>query len=146
VIVVDTTILVYAVGDDHPLRSPSRRLVELVRDGALRATTTVEVIQEFVHVRARRRGRVDAASLGRDLTTMLSPLLRPDLDDLHAGLDLFESNKALGAFDAVLAAAARRAGARALASADLAFAEVDGLVHLDPADDSFEQVLVAGRS
>ena len=140
-IVVDTTILVYAVGGDHPLRAPSRRLVEMVRDGALTATTTVEVIQEFVHVRARRRGLSDAARLGRDLTTLLSPLLRPDVDDLRVGLDLFAETKALGAFDAVLAVTARRAGAHALASADNAFAKVDGLRHADPADDAFEQVL-----
>ena len=54
-IVLDTTVLVYAKGIDHPLRQPCRKLIDLIADGRIEATTTVEVIQEFVHVRARRR-------------------------------------------------------------------------------------------
>jgi predicted nucleic acid-binding protein len=66
VIVLDTTVLVYAVGAEHPLRAPSRGLVELVRDGSVLATTTLEVIQEFAHARARRRPRADAAARARE--------------------------------------------------------------------------------
>ncbi len=47
-IVVDTTLLVYAVGTEHPLRDPSRKLIDAVAAGRVDATTTIEVIQEFV--------------------------------------------------------------------------------------------------
>ena len=53
-IVLDTTVLVYALGGEHALREPCQRLVEAVAEGRVEATTTVEVIQEFVRVRARR--------------------------------------------------------------------------------------------
>jgi hypothetical protein len=76
-IVLDTTVLVYAVGDDHTLREPARRIVEAVERGAVQATTTREAIQEFVHVRARRRTRADAAALGRAHASLLSPPLQP---------------------------------------------------------------------
>lgn len=49
---LDTTILVYAKGADHPLRDPCRRLIAAIEEGRVLATTTSEVIQEFVHVRA----------------------------------------------------------------------------------------------
>lgn len=55
-IVLDTTVLVYATGSGYPLREPGRRLVDAVANGVLTARTTVEVIQEFMHVRARRVG------------------------------------------------------------------------------------------
>ena len=55
-IVLDTTVLVYATGSDHPLREPCRRLVDAVANGVLTARTTVELIQELMHVRARRVG------------------------------------------------------------------------------------------
>src|SRR5690606_10517312 len=42
VIVVDTTILVYAVGDQHPLRSPCREVIAAIGQGEVAATTTVE--------------------------------------------------------------------------------------------------------
>ena len=63
-IVLDTTILVYAVGAEHPLRAPCRAVLESVRDDLVQAGTTVDVIQEFAHVRSRRRSRPEAAALG----------------------------------------------------------------------------------
>jgi predicted nucleic acid-binding protein len=134
VIVFDTTVLVYAKGEAHPLRDPCRRLVAAVADGELEASTTAEVIQEFVYVRARRRGRHDAASLGNDYADLLSPLLTVTRDDLRQGLSLFERASALGAFDAVLAATAAAAGAACLVSADGAFAAIADVRHLVPDD------------
>jgi predicted nucleic acid-binding protein len=131
-IVLDTTVLVYAKGAAHPLRDPSRRLITAVLEGEIQATTTVEAIQEFVHVRARRRGRHDAVALGNDYADLLSPLLRVTRDDLSHGLSLFERSEQLGAFDAVLAAAALGAGAEVLVSADSAFATIASLLHVVP--------------
>jgi predicted nucleic acid-binding protein len=135
VIVADTTVLVYAVGDEHSLRKPCRRLIGLIADGALAATTTAEVIQEFAHVRARRIGRVDAVALAGDYADLFSPLLVPEEADLREGLRLFESLPRLGAFDAILASAARSADAAALVSADAAFSTVPRLAHVLPDED-----------
>lgn len=131
-IVLDTTILIYAKGSDHRFRDPCRDLIGAVADGRVEATTTAEVIQEFVHVRARRRDRREAATLGRDYAELLSPLLYIASEDLGRGLLLFEQYDRLGAFDAVLAAAAAAAGPTALVSADAAFAEVPDLPHVVP--------------
>ncbi len=133
-IVLDTTVLVYAKGAEHPLRDPCRALIAAIAERDLQATTTVEVIQEFVHVRAQRRDRTDAAALGSDYADLLSPLLSPTDAHLRAGLALFERSKRLGAFDAVLAASARDSGAAALVSADTAFAAVPSLTHVIPDD------------
>jgi hypothetical protein len=136
VIVLDTTVLVYAIGDEHPLRAPARGLVALARDGAVRATTTIEVVQEFAQVRARRRPRREAAERAQEYAVGLAPLVRPDEDDLARGLDLWQSLDHLGPFDAVLAATALRRG-WALASADKSFGAVSGLAHLDPSAPEF---------
>lgn len=124
-IVLDTTVLLYAVGEDHRLRAPARRVIQTVGAGRLAATTTPEVIQEFTHVRAQRRGRSDAVGLARDLTTLLTPLTPVTADDLRSGLDLFERHADLACFDAVLAAVARRVGAPVV-SADTALIEALG--------------------
>lgn len=144
-IVVDTTVLVYAVGADHPLREPCRRLVERAAQGDLPLTTTPEVIQEFAHVRARRRSRRDAAELAGAFATLCAPLLVVDADDLEAGIRLWVRTPGLGPFDAVLAAAAQRRGARALVSADRVFAAVRGLRHVNPADPHFDRKLTTAR-
>jgi uncharacterized protein len=141
VIVLDTTVLVYAVGREHPLRAPGRRLVAALESGQVRATTTVGVVQEFAHVRARRMGRADAAAVARHWAALLAPLLVSTADDLEFGLELFERNERLGSFDAVLAATAVRAEAAALVSADRAFAGVAELQLVDLASPALEAEL-----
>jgi predicted nucleic acid-binding protein len=141
VIVLDTTVLVYAKGADHPLRDPCRRLVDAIAQGRLEATSTVEVIQEFVHVRAQRRERSDAVTLGGDYADLLTPLLMVDEERLRRGLTLFEHNDRLGAFDAVLAATAVDIDANALVSADDAFAGVPDLTHVIPDDAGVKKLL-----
>ena len=131
-ILLDTTVLVYAKGDDHPLRDPCRALIAAIAERQIEATTTVEAIQEFVHVRARRRDRGDAATLGSDYAELLAPLLSPTVEDLTAGLAMFANDDSLGAFDAVLSACATRTGMQALVSADSAFAGLAGVPHVIP--------------
>ena len=131
-IVLDTTVLVYAVGAEHPLREPCRLLIRSIADETILATTTIEVIQEFTHVRARRRDRKDAAELARDYIELLSPLLIVEETDLREGLRLYEGGTGFGSFDAVLAAATRAAGAEALVSADAGFSGIAAIHHVVP--------------
>ena len=131
-IVLDTTVLVYAVGADHPLRKPCQQLIRAIADGTILATTTVEVIQELTHVRARRRARKDAAALARDYIELLSPLLVVEETDLREGLRLYEEGTGFGAFDAILAAATHAAGADALVSADTGISDIAAIHHVVP--------------
>ena len=142
-IVLDTTILAYAAGGEHPLREPCRRLLSAVAEGTVRATTTIEVIQEFAHVRARRRPRADAVALARDYAQALTPLLVVDRPVLERGLSLFEETAEVGCFDAILAAAAIANDAQALVSVDTGFGAVPGLNHVDPATEAFERLIAA---
>jgi len=136
VIVLDTTILVYALGDQHPLRSPCRDVIAAIGQGTVAATTTIEVIQEFTHVRARRRGRAEAVSRARDYVGLLTPLLQPSESDLATAMRLFLEHDTLGMFDAVLAAVTLSSShTTGLMSADKAFASIDDLSYLVPGID-----------
>jgi uncharacterized protein len=145
VIVVDTTVLVYAVGTDHPFREPCQQLIRSIADGTILATTTIEVIQELTHVRARRRDRKDAAELARDYIELLSPLLIVEETDLREGLRLYEEGTGFGWFDAVLAAATRAAGAEALVSADAGFSGIAAIHHVLPDAAGIRALLSAGE-
>ena len=139
-IVLDTTILAYAVGDAHALRTPCRRLLTAHGEGRIEATTTIEVIQEFAHIRARRRTRSDAVTLARHYLSAFA-VLAATADDLDRGLALFERLPGLGAFDSVLAAVALDRGAEALVSADRAFASVPNLRWIDPATSAMRRLV-----
>jgi predicted nucleic acid-binding protein len=130
-IILDTTVLAYAVGEDHPLREPCRRLLAAHAAGAIEATTTVEVLQELTHIRAQRRSREDAAALVRHFLVAFDPL-QTTPEDLARGLDLFERHALLGAFDCMLAAVAIGRDAEALVSADRGFGTIPGLAWVHP--------------
>jgi predicted nucleic acid-binding protein len=140
VILVDTTVLSYAVGIEHPLREPCRRLLRAHADARVQAATTIEVIQEFVHVRARRRSRADAVALARQYMAALS-LLVTSAAELDLALTLFEQQSALGAFDSVLAAVAVTQRVDALVSADRAFSDVPNLRWVDPATSDLDRLI-----
>jgi uncharacterized protein len=131
VILLDTTVLSYAVGAEHPSREPCRRLLQAHANGQIEAATTIEVVQEFLHVRARRRSRQDALALARHYMAALT-LLATRAEDLELGLTLFDRYPALGAFDAVLAAVALNERMDALVSADRGFGTVANLAWTDP--------------
>ncbi|MBW0112082.1 type II toxin-antitoxin system VapC family toxin [Pseudonocardia sp. KRD-182] len=131
-IVLDTTVLVYSVGTEHRFRGPCARLLDAVASGMVVATTTPEVLQEFAHVRARRRDRDDAADLAEAFSDFLAPLITVDEDAFRAGLRIFRRYPRLGSFDAVLAASAVAAGATTVVSADAAFADLTDIRHVVP--------------
>lgn len=139
-IVLDTTVLAYAVGGDHPLREPCRRLLEGHATGRVAAATTVEAIQEFTHIQARRRPRSRAVELAVQYAASLQ-LLTATPDDLDLGLRLFADHTGLGSFDAVLAAVAIRHGADALVSADSGFDGIPGLRWIDPATSALDALI-----
>lgn len=108
--------------------------------GGITAATTIEVIREFTHIRARRRSRTDAATLARWFANALT-LLTPQPEDLELGMNLFERHPRLGAFDSVLAAVVLNRDAEALVSADAAFGDIAQLRWVDPAAPALDSLI-----
>lgn len=120
-LLVDTNVLVYAGGDpSHPLARSARALVRDIGLGLVRATTTPEVLQEFLHVFARRRDRTDARQRCERFAALLSPLLVVDERTILLAAELFEQRPSIDAFDAVLLAAVRGNDDLELVTADSA--------------------------
>ncbi len=140
-IVLDTNVLVYAIGDAHPLREPAQRVVRAVGSGAVRGTTTIEVLQEFLHVAARRRDRQLAARQAARYAATLAPILRAGEGELADALALFPARERLDAFDCLLATTVIAADATALVSADRAFAQIEGLPFVDLAGRELDRLL-----
>ncbi len=111
-------------------------LLGAVALGEAAATTTIGVLQEFAHVRARRHGRADASVMADRFGGLLGPLAAAGDAELGPAMTLYREVPGLGAYDAVLAAVAL-ANRMPLASADRAFAAVPGLRVHDPSDPEF---------
>ena len=79
-IFVDTNVLMYAAGGEHPLQRPCRVVVDAIGSRSLEATTSVEVVQEIVH----RYLAIGRAQGGLELAEETLDLFAPVLPITHA--------------------------------------------------------------
>lgn len=130
----DTAVFVYAVGAEHPYREPCRAIVERARQGELEGEASVELVQEFTHVRVRRTGdRREAVTLGRQVA-QLCRLHDFEQRDIPLVMNLVSQHERLGVRDAVFAATALNRGVPVILSPDAAFDDVQGMRRIDPLD------------
>jgi uncharacterized protein len=128
----DTGIFLYATGAEHPYRDACRAMVRLAADGILLGDASVELVQEYVHVRAHRSGDHVEAVRGGQYISQLCRLHALQPEDMSLGLKLFEESPKLQMRDAVHAATALNRGIRFVVTPDRAFDEVQGLERVDP--------------
>jgi predicted nucleic acid-binding protein len=130
----DTAIFVYAVGGDHPYRDPCAAIIGRAGRGELRGEASVDLVQEFVHQRARRTNdRHEAVRRAKEIP-QLCRLHDVERRDLPMALELFARQPRLSARDALFAAVALGRGIAAILTPDRAFDDVDGLARVDPLD------------
>jgi predicted nucleic acid-binding protein len=129
-IVLDTTILVYALSNEPTLSKQCIAVLEAISQDRVEAYTTPAVIEEFAHVYARGKTRALAVQCARDYLDLLT-LLPVGLQETEVGLQLFSDNQ-MGAFDCMLAASALSFAADALVSADRDFSRVPSLTWWSP--------------
>jgi predicted nucleic acid-binding protein len=75
VIFVDTNVVMYAAGGDHPLQRPCREIVDGIGDRSIAATTSVEVIQEIVHGFLSTGGAQGGLALAEQTMDLFAPVL-----------------------------------------------------------------------
>lgn len=130
---IDTAILMYAAGTEHPLRAPCQRLVEAVGSRSIDAVTSIEVIQEIVH----RYTAIGRRSEGAELATRSLDLFAPVLPITHALMrrvpELVVRYPGLAARDVIHVATCLHEGITDMVSADRAFDAVAEIRRIDPA-------------
>ena len=132
-IFVDTAVLMYAAGGEHPMRAPSAHFLDLVARGEVDAVTSAEVVQEVVHrFKALRR-----PSVGAEIARHTLDLFAPVLPITHALMrrlpDLIEQYPQLAARDVLHVATCIHEGIEEIVSPDRGFDQVTGLRRVDPA-------------
>jgi predicted nucleic acid-binding protein len=131
---IDTAVIMYAAGAEHPLRDPSRRVLSRIGNGELDGVISVEVVQEILHrFVSVRRSEVGQAQ-AREAMDFFAPVLPlthalmrrvPDLALKYPGLD---------ARDLVHVATCIHEGITEIVSPDRGFDQVAELRRIDPAE------------
>jgi uncharacterized protein len=131
---LDANVFLYAVGGDGPYREPCRAVLLAVGRGNLDGITNAEVLQEILHVRARRRGIKDAIAAVRAAAGMVADLLPVTLEDVLEACALLNAHPTFGARDALHAAVMKNAGINLIVSVDRDFDVIKSLKRLSPKD------------
>ena len=131
-LLLDTAILVYALGGENRLKAPCMAIIEACAREDFRAYASVEMVQELVHHRLRVSGdRASSVRDGRNIGAICT-LLDFDQRVLDLSLDLIERVPTIRGRDAVHAATALAYGIDTIVSPDRAFDGIPGLTRVDP--------------
>ncbi len=132
-IFLDASVFLYALGAESPHRSSCRAVLQAVGQGKLDGVTSSEVLQEILHVRARRVNVADAASAVRAAAELVSDVLPVTRADVLEACDLLETHSSLGARDAIHAAVMKNSQILLLVSIDRDFDVMTDLKRIEPA-------------
>ena len=131
-ILIDTNVIMYAAGAEHPNKRRSVALLERVAAGEVEATIDAEVLQEILH-RYRAIGRWDDGRRVYDLTRHLFPSVVPiTAKVVDRARRVLETDERLMARDALHAAVVMIEGLEAVCSYDRDFDRIRGIVRREP--------------
>ena len=85
---IDTSVIMYAGGAEHPHRASCQRVLERVADRSLEAVTSTEVVQEILH-RFARGQRETGQRMARSVLNLFDDLLPVDRQSVGEAVSLF---------------------------------------------------------
>ena len=130
---IDTAVIMYAAGAEHPLREPSRRVLSRIGTGELDGVISVEVVQEILHRFSGVRRREVGEAQARDAMDFFAPVLPVTHALMRRVPDLAARYPSLAARDLVHVATCVHEGITEIISPDLGFDEVAEVHRIDPA-------------
>jgi predicted nucleic acid-binding protein len=134
VVFLDTNVVMYAVGTEHPYRLPCQQVMSAIANGTLRAAIDTETVQEILHRYGALRRYAEAVAIAQDLLSVVDLVYPVTLRDIQRALELFSAYSAQGvqARDTIHAAVMQNNGIRAIISADRHFDLIEGIERIDP--------------
>jgi len=130
---IDTSVIMYAGGAEHPLRQPCSDVLRRIVAGDLDAVTSTEVVQEILHRFSRGR-RPIGARMARDVLELFGDLVAVDRAIMVDALRQYEQSPGVSSRDAVHVATCRMHGIDRIVSVDTGFDAVEDIVRVHPAE------------
>ncbi len=133
-IFLDANVFLYALGRESPHRGACRELLAAAGAGVIDAVTSTEVLQEILHVRARRVSVRDAAEAVRAAAELVSDVLPVTEDDVLLACRFYEKQARLEGRDAIHAAVMKNNMVHVIASLDQDFDLLREIKRVTPAE------------
>jgi predicted nucleic acid-binding protein len=129
---IDSAVIMYAAGAEHPMREPCRRIIDAVADGRMSGVTSTEVIQEILHRHLSQRRPEIGRAQAQDALDLFAPVLPISHALMRRLPGLTERYPSLQARDLVHVATCIHEGITEIISPDKAFDQVAEVKRIDP--------------
>ena len=131
---IDTSVIMYAAGTDHPLRGACVAVMRAVDDGRVEAVTSVEVVQEILHRYLAIRRPDIADAVARSTLDIFAPVLPITHALMRRVPELARRYPGLAARDLVHVATCIHEGITEILSTDRGFDDVREIRRIAPED------------
>lgn len=115
---IDTNIIMYALGRDHPLRERCREILLKITYGEIEASIDTEVFQELLYVYSSRGERKKALKVVEDMLILFPNPYVIRKEEVRRAKDLMKKYNTLAARDAIHCAVAINYELAGIISAD----------------------------
>ncbi len=124
---IDTNIIFYSLGREHPLKEPCRRLVAKITSGEVVANIDVEVLQEVLYVYTHRNERVKGIAACRYLLDIFPNPFPVSKNEIFSALSFMDKYPSLVSRDAIHAAVVVNNKLKGIISEDSDFDMIKGI-------------------
>jgi predicted nucleic acid-binding protein len=131
---VDTNIPVYAAGKEHKNKVPCSEIIIRIADGRIRAVSSVEVLQEILHIYSQTKEQGKGIKIFQDFRSILEHIFPITIKEINLAGELLEKHKDISARDALHASVMILNGIAEICSTDGDFDKIEGIKRIDPAE------------
>jgi uncharacterized protein len=129
---LDANLIMYALGGLHPLRDPSKKILEKIKLGILQVFTNTEVLQEILYRYFSIRKNTFGEMAYIAVVNLCQAVLPVTLQDTDRALDLLKQYPQITSRDAIHAATMLNNGIKEILSANSHFDLIPGIRRIDP--------------
>lgn len=129
---LDTNIVMYAVGGEHPYKGPCAEILLRAGRGEVELDTDVEVVQEILYRYARLGRRTEGLQVASKLMEAVRTVLPVTDADIRMAIALMEEHQRLSPRDAIHAAVMLNNRLSEILSVDPDFDGIKEVRRVDP--------------
>ena len=130
---LDANLIMYSLGGPHPLKDPSKRILNKIKQGVFQVVTNTEVLQEILY----RYFSIRKPGLGEltyfAMINLCEKIIPVTVKDTDRALALLKEYPSITSRDAIHAATMLNNGVKDILSNDPHFDLIHGLRRIDPA-------------
>lgn len=124
---IDTNIIIYSLGKEHPLKEPCRSFIAKIASGEIAANIDVEVLQEVLYVYTYRNERIKGIAACRYLLDIFPNPFPVSKNEISLAISFMDKYPSIVSRDAIHAAVVVNNKLKGIISEDSDFDIIKGI-------------------